>query len=86
MKDFIRKVSFGVGPEEKVPTDPLNWAKNQLDEVPALKWEGKKLYTEKELREFQNRFSNKARKKIREKYKNDPATLKKERLIVVNNC
>ena len=78
MKDFIRKVSFGVGPEEKVPTDPLTWAKNQLDEVPAFNWEGKKLYTEKELREFQNKFSNKARKKIREKYKNDPDTLKKE--------
>ena len=42
MKDFIRKVSFGVGPEEKVPIDPLIWAKKQLDEVPAFKWEGKK--------------------------------------------
>ena len=78
MKDFIRKVSFGIGPEEKVSTDPLNWAKNQLDEVPAFKWDGKKLYTEKELREFQNKYSNKARKKIREKYKDDPDTLKKE--------
>ena len=78
MKDFIRKVSFGVGPEEKVPTDPLNWAKNQLDKVPVFKWQGKKIYTEKELREYQNKFSNKARKKIREKYKDDPDTLKKE--------
>ena len=78
MKDFIRKVSFGIGPKEKVPTDPLNWAKNQLDKVPVFKWEGKKIYTEKELREFQNKFSNKARKKIREKYKEDPDTLKKE--------
>ena len=50
MKDFIRKVSFGTGPEEKVPTDPLNWAKNQLNSVPKFKWGGKKIYTEKELR------------------------------------
>ena len=48
MKDFIRKVSFGTGPEEKVPTDPLNWAKNQLNSVPKFKWDGKKIYTEKE--------------------------------------
>ena len=78
MKDFIRKVSFGVGPKEKVPTDPLNWAKNQLNEVPDFKWSGKKIFTEKELREFQNKYSNKVRKKIREKYKDDPDTLKKE--------
>ncbi len=78
MKDFIRKVSFGIGPEEKVPTDPLNWAKNQLNYVPQFKWDGKKIYTEKELREFQNMYSLKERKKIRDKYKNDPGTLKKE--------
>ena len=78
MKDFIRKVSFGTGPDEKVPADPLNWAKNQLNSVPQFKWDGKKIYTEKELREFQNRYSLKERKKIRDKYKNDPDTLKKE--------
>ena len=42
MKDFIRKVSFGTSPDEKVPTDPLNWAKNQLNSVPKFKWQGKK--------------------------------------------
>ena len=78
MKDFIRKVSFGTSPDEKVPTDPLNWAKNQLNSVPKFKWQGKKIYTEKELREFQNKYSNKARKEIREKYKDDPDALKKE--------
>ena len=57
MKDLIRKVSFGIGPDEKVPTDALNWAKNQLNSVPKFKWDGKKIYTEKELREFQNRYS-----------------------------
>ena len=70
MKDFIRKVSFGIGPDEKVPTDALNWAKNQLNSVPKFKWDGKKIYTEKELREFQNMYSLKERKKIRDKYKN----------------
>ena len=58
MKDFVRKVSFGIGPDEKVPTDPLNWAKNQFNSVPDFKWNGKKIYSEKELREFKNKNSN----------------------------
>ena len=78
MKDFIRKVSFGTGPTEKVPTDPLNWAKDQFNSVPTFKWGGKKIYTEKELRKFKNKNSNQERKKLREKYKDDLTTLKKE--------
>ena len=35
------------------------------------------LKEKKELREFQNRYSLKERKKIRDKYKHDPDTLKK---------
>ena len=36
MKNFFRKVAFGIGPSEQVPTDPLNWALNQVEEVPKL--------------------------------------------------
>ena len=36
MKNFFRKVGFGIGPNEEVPSDPLNWALNQLDEIPKL--------------------------------------------------
>ena len=27
--------------EEKVPSDPLNWALNQVDEIPDFSWKGK---------------------------------------------
>jgi hypothetical protein len=27
MKNFFRKVAFGLKPEEKAPSDPLTWAK-----------------------------------------------------------
>ena len=29
MKNFYRKVAFGLGPDEKVPSDPLIWATSQ---------------------------------------------------------
>ena len=38
MKNFFRKVAFGIGPNEVVPSDPLKWALDQLDEVPDLSW------------------------------------------------
>ena len=25
MKNFYRKVAFGLGPKDKVPSDPLEW-------------------------------------------------------------
>ena len=49
MKNFFRKVAFGIGPNEEVPSDPLNWALSQVNEIPDLSWKGK-IYTEKELR------------------------------------
>ena len=33
MKSFFRKVGFGIGLDEKIPSDPLKWALNQLDKV-----------------------------------------------------
>ena len=41
MKNFFRKVAFGIGTNEEVPSDPLNWALNQLDDVPDLTWKGR---------------------------------------------
>ena len=51
MKNFFRKVACGIGPKEEVPSDPLNWALNQVNEIPDLSWQGK-IYTEKELRKY----------------------------------
>ena len=51
MKNFFRKVAFGIGPNEKVPNDPLTWSLNQINQIPKLSWKGK-IYTEKELRKY----------------------------------
>ena len=49
MKNFFRKVAFGIGPNEQAPADPLKWALDQVNDVPELSWKGK-IYSEKELR------------------------------------
>ena len=41
MKNFFRKVAYGIGPNDNTPSDPLKWALNQLDDVPDLSWKGK---------------------------------------------
>ena len=51
MKNFIRKVGFGLGPNDEVPNDPLKWATEQFNNVPKIIWTGK-IYKEKELRKY----------------------------------
>ena len=51
MKNIFRKIGFGLGPDEKIPSDPLKWALGQLDEVPPFVWQGN-IPTEKELRKL----------------------------------
>ena len=36
MKNFFRKVAFGLKPDEKTPSDPLTWAQKQVEKVPEL--------------------------------------------------
>ena len=79
MKNFIRKVAFGIGPDEKVPSDPLNWATKQIRDVPELSWKGK-IYTEKELRNFYREYVYGDRKVLREKFKNDKYRYKLEKI------
>ena len=39
-KSYFRKVAFGIGPDEKMPKDAVSWAKDQVDTVPDLTWQG----------------------------------------------
>ena len=56
MKNFFRKVAFGLGPDEQLPSDPLKWAQSQItDQIPEFEFEGK-IYSEKELREHYNKY------------------------------
>ena len=41
MKNFFRKVAYGIGHNEDIPSDPLKWALDQLNDVPELSWQGK---------------------------------------------
>ena len=66
MKNFYRKVAFGLGPDEKVPSDPLEWAKSQLNEIPEFSWKGK-ILTEKELRNYYRDYVYGDRKVLRKK-------------------
>ena len=75
MKNFFRKVAFGIGPNEEVPSDPLAWALNQLDDVPDLTWKGK-IPSGKEMIEVHAR-KNQIELKKRKKYKNDKKLGKK---------
>ena len=78
MKNFIRKVAFGIGPNEEIPSDPLNWATNQISDVPELTWRGK-IYSEKELRNYYREYVYGDRKVLRKKFKNDKEGYKKEK-------
>ena len=33
MRNFFRKVAFGLKPDEQIPSDQLNWAKKQVETI-----------------------------------------------------
>ena len=75
MKNFIRKVGFGLGPNDIVPNDPLTWALKQFNEVPKISWTGK-IYKEKELRKHYRNWVFNDRKVLRKKYKDNKTLYK----------
>ena len=79
MKNFFRKVAFGIGPNESIPSDPLKWALGQLNEIPIISWKGKRVLTEKELRKHYRHYVYNDRKKLRIKYKDNKHLYKKEK-------
>ena len=81
MKNFFRKVAFGIGPNEEVPSDPLSWALNQVSDVPKLSWTGR-LNSEKELRLLYREWVYNDRKVIRKKYKDNKTLYKTHRDIL----
>ena len=78
MKNFYRKVAFGLGPDDKTPSDPLKWATNQLNDIPEFSWKGK-ILPEKELRKYYRDYVYGDRKVLRKKFKNDKDGYKREK-------
>ncbi len=69
MKNFFRKVAFGIGPDEKIPSDPLTWATSQIkDKIPDFSYKGK-IYSEKDLRKHYGKFVYQDRKVLRKNFK-----------------
>ena len=77
MKNFFRKVAFGLEPEEKAPSDPLTWAQKQVETVPELNWKGKYIFSEKEMRKYWIKQRVDENTTLRKKFKNDPQGLKR---------
>ena len=72
MKNFFRKVAFGLKPDEQIPSDPLNWAQKQVETIPDLNWKGKYVFSEKEMRKYWITQRVEENTTLRKKFKNDP--------------
>ena len=81
MKNFFRKVAFGIGLFEKIPSDPLTWATSQItDKIPEFSWKGKYILSEKEMRKtYWREYRYKEDYVFRKKYKTDPEGFEKAR-------
>ncbi|MGB2122638.1 MAG: hypothetical protein ACPH26_05060, partial [Candidatus Puniceispirillaceae bacterium] len=47
-KNFIRRIGFGLRPDENHPTDPLKWALEQFENPSDLIWPGR-IYSQSEM-------------------------------------
>ena len=81
MKNFFRKVAYGIGPNEQAPSDPLKWALDQVNDVPELSWKGK-IYSEKELRKHYRDWVYGDRKILIKKYKDNKTLYKTHKDIL----
>ena len=69
-KNFFRKVSFGIGPNETVPDNPLSWAQNQVDKIPPLIW-GDTIRSGEEMLNYYAEWVYTDREILRKKHKNN---------------
>ena len=68
-KSFFRKVGFGLGVDESIPSDPLEWSISQIEKLPKLNWSGP-IYSLKEMMEFHGKYNYQDRRVLRKKFKN----------------
>lgn len=71
-RNFFRKVGYGLGPKEPLPSSPLDWAVSQVERVPEIRWDDSVPTTEDGLDEHMHHSMR--RKEIRIKYADDPDT------------
>ena len=68
MKNFFRKVAFGLKPEQEIPSDPLTWAQKQVETIPEFNWKGKYILSEKEMRKYWTTMRVEENTTLRKKY------------------
>ena len=85
MKNFFRKVAFGLKPDEKEPSDPLVWAQKQVETIPEFNWKGKYILSEKEMRKYWITQRVEENTTLRKKYKNDPDGLRRAQRQLEND-
>ncbi len=78
LRSFYRKIGFGIGLDEEIPSDPLKWAQAQLEDVSPFTWKGD-IPTEKEMRKKYGEWVYGDRKILRKKYKNDKIKYESEK-------
>ena len=85
MKNFYRKVAFGLKPDEKIPSDPLVWATSQItDKIPEFSFKGK-IYSEEDLRKHYREWVYQDRKVLRKKFKKDKMGYKAAKNLLRDN-
>lgn len=81
-KDFVRRVGFGLRPDEEMPSDPLAWAKMQMTSVPDLIWPNKMLSAQEMLAMYRGhadeieRIESKIKDKAKQTKQSKEASLK----------
>ena len=81
MKNFFRKVAFGIGPNEEVPSRPTKLGPKSSRRSSKLSWQGK-IYSEKELRNHYKDWVYGDRKVLRKKYKDNKTLYKTHKDIL----
>ena len=74
--DFYRKIGYGLGEGDDIPTDPIKWAEKQVEKPAPLTWPGL-IPSAKELLDHRAVFVYQDRKVLRKKHKNDRKAYKK---------
>ncbi len=69
-KRHFRKVAFGLGPNQDIPSDPVAWAQAQLDTVPDMTWPNP-LLTGEEYLKIYGEFVYTRREILRPKFRKD---------------
>ena len=67
-KNFFRKVGLGIGPNDKIPDDPIAWAQKQVNSVPPIIWD-EPVRSGEEMLNYYAEWVYTDRKVLREKYK-----------------